>query len=151
MQVNFNSSYNKPAFGMAVKFAPSGLRVIKLQTSKMPEKKYEKFYEELNEIVARQEDNHDADTLIRGGEHLDRLIVEVVDHGDNPVKISKYSQSLFFPSGLKCLRKAEEKANRVKDLNERLREYPLATEKDYISGKVTEELEADGANLDLDV
>lgn len=151
MQVNLNSSYNKPAFGMAVKFAPSGLRVMKLQTSKMSEKDYENFYKELDEIIARQEDNLVADELVRGGKYLDRLIVEVVDHGDNPVKISKYSQSLLFPSGLKCLRKGEEKANRLKDLNERLNEYPLATENDYISGKISEELESDGANLDLDV
>lgn len=150
MQVNFNSSYNKPAFGMAVKFEPSGLRAIKYQLSKMPKPKCDKVQKEVEDITARQASNSEAHMLISGDKH-NRLSVVVVDKGEYPVKNSKYSQSLFFPSGLKCLRKAEEKANRVKDLNERLREYPLATEKDYISGKVTEELEADGANLDLDV
>lgn len=146
MQVNMNPS---ASFGMAVKVDPSAQRVIKAQTTELSEKAYKKFWEDFNNIVKRQEENP-VDILVRKCKHRDALAAEVVDHGDSPMKNTTYTQSTLFPSGLKFMEKAEQKANRINDVNGRIGNYKPATENDYKAGKLVEEIDVDGEHLDFE-
>lgn len=146
MQVNMNPS---ASFGMAVKVDPSAQRVIKAQTSELSEKAYNNFWNNFNDIVSRQEGNP-VDILIRRCKHRDALAAEVVDHSDFPMKNTVYSQSTLFPGGLKFMERAEKKANRIDNVNDRIGTYKPATENDYKAGKLVEEIDVDGEHLDLD-
>lgn len=146
MQVNMNPS---ASFGMAVKVDPSAQRVIKAQTSELSEEAYNKFWNNFNDIVSRQKENP-VDILIRKCKHRDALAAEVVDHSDFPMKNTVYSQSTLFPGGLKFMERAEKKANRIDNVNDRIGTYKPATENDYKAGKLVEEIDVDGEHLDLD-
>lgn len=146
MQVNMNPS---ASFGMAVKVDPNAQRVIKAQTSELSEEAYNKFWDNFNHIVSRQEGNP-VDILIRKCKHRDAIAAEVVDHSDSPMKNTVYSQSTLFPGGLKFMERAEKKADRIKDVNDKIGTYKPATENDYKAGKLVEEIDVDGEHLDLD-
>lgn len=146
MQVNMNPS---ASFGMAVKVDPSAQKVIKAQTSELSEKAYNKFWNKFNDIVSKQEENP-VDILVRKCKHRDALAAEVVDHSDSPMKNTVYSQSTLFPSGLKFMERAEKKADRINDVNDRIGKYTPATSEDYTAGKIGQNLDVDGEHLDLD-
>lgn len=146
MQVNMNPS---ASFGMAVKVDPNAQRVIKAQTSELSEKAYNKFWDNFNDIVSRQEGNP-VDILIRKCKHRNALAAEVVDHSDFPMKNTVYSQSTLFPGGLKFMERAEKKADRINNVNELIGNYKPATKNDYKAGKLVEEIDVDGEHLDLD-
>lgn len=146
MQVNMNPS---ASFGMAVKVDPSAQKVIKAQTSELSEKAYNKFWNKFNDIVSKQEENP-VDILIRRCKHRDALAAEVVDHSDSPMKNTVYSQRTLFPSGLKFMERAEKKADRINDVNDRIGKYTPATSEDYTAGKIGQNLDVDGEHLDLD-
>lgn len=146
MQVNMNPS---ASFGMAVKVDPSAQKVIKAQTSELSEKAYNKFWNKFNDIVSKQEENP-VDILIRRCKHRDALAAEVVDHSDSPMKNTVYSQSTLFPGGLKFMERAEKKADRINDVNDRIGKYTPATSEDYAAGKIGQNLDVDGEHLDLD-
>lgn len=132
MNVNFN---NSPNFGMAIKLDKSAHLVLKKQAAGMSEKSYEKFWDTIDRAVKRQESNP-VDILIRECKYRNALAAEVVDHSEEPLKNTVFTQRLFFPKGLKFLSKAEKRADKINDMNSRIETYPEAVREDYISKPV---------------
>ena len=132
MNISFNNKGQSQSFGMAIKLDRSARIVLKKQAANMSEKNYEKFWENIDKAVERQESNP-VDILLRECKHRHALAAEVVDHSDEPLKNTVFTQRLFFPKGLKFLNKAEKRADKINDMNSRISEYPEAQKEDYLS------------------
>lgn len=48
------------------------------------------------------------------------------------------------------MERAEKKADRINDVNDRIGKYTPATSEDYTAGKIGQNLDVDGEHLDLD-
>ncbi len=140
MDISINNSNTN--FKMAVKLDPNAQPIIKKQVLNMSNKNANKFWERFDEIVERQQ-NNPVDIIIRKCEGRKALAAEVVDHGEEAVNNTVFSQGVFNPNGLKFVQKAEERAEAINDINSRFGKYTPATEEDYIPGKL-------GKNLDID-
>lgn len=131
MNVNFNNGQAQN-FGMAIKLDKSAHIVLKKQAANMSDKNYKKFWENIDNAVERQESNP-VDIIIRECKHRHALAAEVVDHSDEPLKNTVFTQRLFFPKGLNFLNKAEKRADKINDMNSKISEYPEAIKDDYLS------------------
>ena len=121
---------NTPNFGMAVKLDENAHRVIKKQVAKMSASTADKFWNDLDAAVERQKDNP-VNILIRKCNHRRALAAEVVDDRENALDNKVFAQGLFNPGGLKFVDKAEEYANNVNKLNNKLSRYEKAIDTDY--------------------
>jgi hypothetical protein len=126
-----------PNFGMAVKVDPSANKVIKNQVLKMKPETASTFWENLNGFIDRQKDNLN-NIVIRKTNHRNALAAEVVDaEVETAVKNKVYAQGIFSKNGsLKFMEKAEEKANNLKEVNEKVAKLPEATKNDFYSGGI---------------
>lgn len=124
---NKNASVN---FGMAIKVDPDAHAIIKRQAMRLSDKAYDSFCESFDAAVKRQE-NNPVNIIIRKCNNRQALAAEIVDNSENAIDNSVISQRLIRPKGLKFLDKAEAKANKVNDLNQRLMNYDVAKDIDY--------------------
>lgn len=124
---NKNASVN---FGMAIKVDPDAHAIIKRQAMRLSDKAYDSFCEAFDAAVKRQE-NNPVNIIIRKCNNRQALAAEIVDNSENAIDNSVISQRLIYPKGLKFLDKAEAKANKVNDLNQRLMNYDVAKDIDY--------------------
>ena len=90
----------------------------------------DKFWNDLDAAVERQKDNP-VNILIRKCNHRRALAAEVVDDSENALDNKVFAQGLFNPGGLKFVNKAEEYANNVNKLNNKLSRYEKAIDTDY--------------------
>ncbi len=138
--ISNNNYNNRVNFGMSVLLEESADRVIKNQTSKLSKKAYEKFWNKLDEVVARQE-GREPNIIIKKAGKRNALAAEVVDNNaDTAIKNYVTAQGLIHRNGsLKFLNRAEKKANRIGDANIRLERYTRPEEEHYYAGGVIPE------------
>lgn len=117
-------------FGMAIKIDPDAHSIIKRQAMGLSSKAYDSFCDAFDAAVKRQEDNP-VNIIIRKCNNRQALAAEVVDNSENAIDNTVISQGLIRPRGLKFLDKAEAKANKINDLNQRLLKYEVANDVDY--------------------
>ena len=133
MNLNVNSvsrGQTNPNFGMAVKLDSDAHSIIKKQVSKLSAKKAEKFWEDFDKIVEDQKDNL-VNIIIRKCNNRQALAAEVVDNSESALENKVFTQGLFNPKGLKFVKKAEEYADNINNLNTKLAKYEKAVDADY--------------------
>lgn len=137
MNIGFNSSMNSPKFGMAVKVDESALKTMKRQLVKMSPDKKDAFFEGFNNIKERQESNP-VNIIIRKLKHRNALAADIVDsNADTNIKMPTRKQGFFFKNGsLNFLKKAEEDANKLNNINENIAKMPIADDLDKCPGRV---------------
>lgn len=144
MNLNVNSvsrGQTNPNFGMAVKLDSDAHPIIKKQVSKLSAKKAEKFWEDFDKIVEDQKDNL-VNIIIRKCNNRRALAAEVVDNSESALENKVFTQGLIHPSGLKFVKSAEDYANKVNVLNQKLAGYEKAVDTDYTPNIGSVDLEA---------
>jgi len=143
--MNCNKRRNNTSFGMAFKVDESAMKIMKDQTLAIKPKKAENFWNKLNDMIARNEDNP-VNVIIRKCNHRKALAAEVVDaEAETAVKNRVHTQPFAFKNGsLKFAEKAEKDANTINETNQKIASLPKAEEKDfYAGGKLPEEFADD--------
>ena len=146
-----NAVNNSPSFGMALRIDPSARNIIKKEAVALGEKGKDKFLNGIGNVHDRQL-NNPVDIILRKSKHRKAIVAVIVDSPagkelgsvDNVV----FSQPLFFKNGsTKFLKRAEEYANRLNELNNQveklLKEIPEAKPEDFgkaIKGQSAEDL-----------
>jgi len=137
MDLSINSS--RPNFGMALYIEDSADKVIKKQLVKASRKRINKFWSEVNRVKEEQKDNPN-DIFVRSAKHRNALVAEVVD-AEGELKDYKTSQGLLHRNGsTKFLKRAEDRANKTKDLNDELKNAPRRSEEYFDEADEAEEL-----------
>lgn len=140
--MNCNRRRNNTSFGMAVKVDESAMQIMKDQTLALSTRKATKFWDKLNEMITRNEDNP-VNVIIRKCNHRKALAAEVVDsEAATAVDNKVHTQPFMFKNGsLKFAEKAEKDAYTINETNKKLEALPKAEEKDfYAGGELPEEL-----------
>lgn len=117
-------------FGMAIKIGSDAHAIIKRQAMALTDKAYDSFCDAFDAAVKRQE-NNPVNIIIRKCNNRQALAAEIVDNSENAIDNIVISQGLIHPKGLKFLDKAEAKANKINNLNQRLTNYEAAKAVDY--------------------
>lgn len=132
---------NQPNFGMAVLIDNSAKSVIKKQTMGLSPKRFDKFWNKLNEKIEQEKDNP-VNTIVRKANHRDALVAEVVDsNADTAIKNYVTAQGLIHKKGsLKFLDRGTARAQRIKEANQNLEKMAAAEEKDFYAGGVMDEI-----------
>lgn len=144
MNLNVNSvsrGQTNPNFGMAVKIDGNAHKIIKKQVASLSPKKADRFWETFDSIVEAQKDNL-VNIIIRKCKHRQALAAEVVDNSENALENRVFSQGLISPSGLKFVIKAEDHANKINRLNQKLAGYEKAIDTDYTPNIGSVDIEA---------
>lgn len=128
--MDLNVSNNRPSFGMAVLFADSAKPVIKRQTTQLSERGYQKFWDGIESAINRQESNPN-NIIVRKAKHRDALVAEVVDaNTSDAIKNYVTAQGFIAKNGsLRFLKKAEVRADKLRNVNEKIDNLPVADEK----------------------
>lgn len=121
--MNVTQINNTTNFGMAIKLDKSANAIIKRQTYRASETRYENFWNELNRLVEDQEHNP-VDIVIRKCKNRKALAADVFDNSEEPLNTVTFTQRLLKPFGLKFLKKAIKSANNINDINKKLDKLP---------------------------
>lgn len=128
--VNYNNNVN---FGMSVFLDKSADKVIKDQTSKLSKKAFDKFWNKLDDAVARQEGKV-PNIIIRKANHRNALVAEVADNNaETAIKNYVTAQGLIHKNGsLRFLQRAEKKADRIGEANIKLERYARPESEQFV-------------------
>lgn len=134
---------NQPNFGMAVLIDDSAKAIIKKQTMGLSPKKFDKFWNKLNEKIEQEKDNP-VNTIIRKAKYRDALAAEVVDsNADTAIKNYVITQGLIHRNGsLKFLDRGTARAQKINNANQNLDKIATAEEKDFYPGSIAPDLES---------